>query len=260
MDLQFSLKLSCRFLLPSCFVLRRVSMPVESDVAANISWSTSSIGAVALAISEMSTSTGSNGQGGAVLGATYFGQQLFLLWPRPTLATTYFGHDRLLPRSHRLWPRSVFGIFEAEEEMGGRGRSGGSKGGGVEGWEDPNPEKGWGPEGWEAQNYAFFPLPAPIFVSFFLSGSLLVEFWWCFSIISVCVSEEHVDFDPAACLTTDALDREAPTENELHGGGHWNQVDGHTGSCALQGAKVGELYGARRAEHLPSQPIQMRRW
>ena len=31
---------------------------------------------------------------------------------RPTLATTYMGHDTLWPRSRRLRPRSIFGIFE----------------------------------------------------------------------------------------------------------------------------------------------------
>ena len=42
---------------------------------------------------------------------------------RPTQETTYFGHD-LWPRSHRLWPWSVFGIFEGEEGGGedGEGR------------------------------------------------------------------------------------------------------------------------------------------
>ena len=49
-------------------------------------------------------------------------------------------------------------------------KSGGPKGGGPE---------GWGPEGWGAQNFAlFFLLPLP-FSMFFLSGGLLVEFWWC---------------------------------------------------------------------------------
>ena len=42
-------------------------------------------------------------------------------WARPTLATTYFGHDL-------LWPRPVFGILETEEAGGG------PKGGGPKGW------------------------------------------------------------------------------------------------------------------------------
>ena len=62
--------------------------------------------------------------------------------PRPTVATTYFGHDRLWPRSHRLWPRSVLGIFEGEEEEErGRARKWG-QGWGAEGW-GPNAEKVW---------------------------------------------------------------------------------------------------------------------
>ena len=42
--------------------------------------------------------------------------------------------------------------------------------------------EGWGPEGWgAAQNFALFFFPVPPQNSFFysLSGSLLVEFWWC---------------------------------------------------------------------------------
>ena len=61
------------------------------------------------------------------LATTDFGQQLFLLWLRPTLAPTHFGHDLLWPRSHRFWPRSVLGIFEADE---GRGRGAREWGGG----------------------------------------------------------------------------------------------------------------------------------
>ena len=49
-------------------------------------------------------------------GATYFGHDL--LWPRPPLATTYFGHDLFWPRFHRLWPRSIVGIFQGEEGVG----------------------------------------------------------------------------------------------------------------------------------------------
>ena len=57
---------------------------------------------------------------------------------RLTLATTYFAQP-VWPRSHRLWPRSVVGIFEGEEREG-RGRAeemgprlGGQRVGGPEG-------------------------------------------------------------------------------------------------------------------------------
>ena len=66
-----------------------------------------------------------------------------LLWPRPTwptattcfgrdlaLATTYFCHDLFWPWSHRLWPRSILGIFEGE----GEGRVGRGNGRGAQGW------------------------------------------------------------------------------------------------------------------------------
>ena len=38
--------------------------------------------------------------------------------------------------------------------------------------------KGGGPKG-EAQNFLLFFLPLPFSLSFSLSGSLVVEFWWC---------------------------------------------------------------------------------
>ena len=64
----------------------------------------------------------------------------------PAAGATYFGHDPLWPRhlfwprSHRLWPRSILGIFEGDEgEERGRARE----------WEGPKGERG--AEGVEAQ-------------------------------------------------------------------------------------------------------------
>ena len=89
------------------------------------------------------------------------------LLPRPCLATTYFGHDLFWPRSHRLWPRSIVGIFEGRGGVGRgnggpRGRregaegvgtqtpkkGGGKKGGGPKGW---GPERVEAPKGWGAK-------------------------------------------------------------------------------------------------------------
>ena len=75
-------------------------------------------------------------------GVTYFGHDRFLankfsrfghdlLWARPTLATTCFGHGLT-----DFWPRSVLGIYEGEEGEEGSGRAREWGGGG-----------GWGPEG-----------------------------------------------------------------------------------------------------------------
>ena len=127
----------------------------------------------------------------------------------PTLATTYFGHDLLWPRSHRLATFN-FGHFrggggEGQGEGMGRGPRGG-RGGEIVG--GPNTRKGWGPETVGAQTQSggpkgggskggrpkisrFFSFSRPIFFFFFsfwvssrvffpLSGGLLVEFWWCF--------------------------------------------------------------------------------
>ena len=49
------------------------------------------------------------------------------------------------------------------------------KGGPSEGW---GPEGRGGSEGWGAQNFALF-FSSPAHFCFFLSKSLLVEFWWC---------------------------------------------------------------------------------
>ena len=103
------------------------------------------------------------------LATTAFGQQLFLLWPRPLLGFSYFGHDLLWPRpslatptlatARRLWPRSVFAFFETEEAGGGpkgpeRSEVGDPKGGGPEGWGTRRvggPKGGEGPKGGRGQ-------------------------------------------------------------------------------------------------------------
>ena len=85
-------------------------------------------------------------------------------WPRPTLATTCFGHDL-------LWPRSVLGIFEAEEG-----------GGAKKGW-GPKPRKRvrarkvGGPKG-KGPKFSsfFFLLPPPFFLFSSLRGSSRVFF------------------------------------------------------------------------------------
>ena len=47
------------------------------------------------------------------------------------------------------------------------------------GWGRVGPRR-VGPEGWGAQNFAlFFPVPPQNSFFSFLSGGLLVEFWWC---------------------------------------------------------------------------------
>ena len=76
-----------------------------------------------------------------------------------------------------------------------------------------------------------------------LQSSAIIRVWHD----EVHVSDEHVDSDSAACLTTDAgcrADLSSPRP-QLHFGGHWSQVEGHTGNCAQKGAKVGEVHGAR---------------
>ena len=130
------------------------------------------------------------------LATTAFGQQLFLVWPRPCLATTYFGHDLLWPRpclattyfGHDLtdFGHGQFGAFSrvkrgrggvgAREWGGPRGEAaegvgaqtqkkcGGKKGGGPKGG-GPNPEKGWGQEVWGSR--VFFSLSGCLLVSFF---------------------------------------------------------------------------------------------
>ena len=84
-------------------------------------------------------------------------------------------------------------------------------------------------------------------VNHYLQSSAIIGGWR--EVVSL-----HVDFHPAACFTKHAgcraLDRETSPprpqlEHKLHGGGHWNKVDGHTGSCGLVGADIGELCGAR---------------
>ena len=85
-------------------------------------------------------------------GATYFG--------------TYFGHDLLWPRSHRLWPRSVFGIFETEE-----GKKEGARRVGA---------RRVGARRVGAQNFVLFSLSHPPFLSLFSLWGLLEAFWWCF--------------------------------------------------------------------------------
>ena len=103
-------------------------------------------------------------------------------WPRPSLATTHFGHDLLWPRSHRLFPRSVLGICEGEDgEWKGRARKWGrwgAEGVGTQTQKKCGGQKGGSFEGWGAQTFAlFFLLPPPIFILFSISGDLLVSFF-----------------------------------------------------------------------------------
>ena len=87
-------------------------------------------------------------------------------WARPSLATTYFGHDPLWPTVSPDFGHSQFwafprlrrgrdgGQFQFRFRVGERGREGGGRGS----------SQGWGPEGWGARNFALFlPSPAPIF-------------------------------------------------------------------------------------------------
>ena len=111
-----------------------------------------------------------------------------LLWPRPTLATTY------LATVHRLWHGQLWAFFEVRRGRGGVGArewEGGAR------WGAQTQKKGGGKKGGARRvggpkfRVFFFPSPAPIFILFFslrvssrvffpLSGFLLVDFWWCF--------------------------------------------------------------------------------
>ena len=99
-----------------------------------------------------------------------------LLWPRLTLATTYFGHCLADFGHGQFWAFSRL-RRGGEEGGGGRGNEGPKVGPrGVEAPRGGGPE-GWRPRGVEAQNFALiFPFPPPIFIIFSLSGDLLVSF------------------------------------------------------------------------------------
>ena len=86
------------------------------------------------------------------------------------------GHEGCGPEGWGTNPEKV-----GARRVGPQPRKSGSPKGGGQKW---GPERwgfdGWRPEGWGAQNFAFFfPSPAEKFVLFFLSGGLLVDFWWC---------------------------------------------------------------------------------
>ena len=111
------------------------------------------------------------------------------LWPRPPLATTYFGHGLT------DWPLSILGIFEGEggrgragRGNGGQGREGGRRGGG------PNTRKGWG-----AQNFAFFSFSRPHFHFFLVSSFIsLGVFSWNFGGVLVDRDLKCACFQPQA--------------------------------------------------------------
>ena len=83
---------------------------------------------------------------------TFLLRRLHLPVPLSTRSFSYFGHDL-------LWPRSVFGIFEAEEGRGVEGWGGRRVGG-------PKPRKRVGRR---AQNYACFSLSRCHFRVFFFT-------------------------------------------------------------------------------------------
>ena len=169
-----------------------------------------------------------------------FGQQVFPLWPRLTLGTTYFGHDLFWPRSHRLWPRSVLGIYEGEEGRG-RAREWGGRGGKVgvvrNRGGNPNSEKGWGPEvrglkgGGPKGAFLSFFLPHPFSFLFSLSWDLLVSFFFLWgssrgilvvflktgALKCACFRPRVVVWKPpAACRRPKTLHEKTPRERKRH--------------------------------------------